>query len=374
MRRVRGLLGSLGVSLASLLVLLLALEGATRAFGRVGPTLIVKDARIGKRYRPGFEGDVYVAEAGRRVRLRFNRDGFRGPDRPDLPSAGVRRIAVIGDSMTVAVATDEGRTFVRLLEASLNAAAPESRWEALNFGVASASTGQELVVYREVAARYRPELVVCAFYVGNDLADNSSRLTRAPRLYFELSPGGGLRQAPLQEDGSAGADWLDRHSRFYVWQKAAVAALRARGRSWSGELDPGQRVFVAAEDPDLSHAWTLTERLLSAFRDEAAGRGARLVLAVLPCAEQVYDDLWRELVARSGGVALDRELPERRLAEIGARIGVPVVTMARAFREAAPRASTGAREEWLFLNGRHHLNDAGHRLAARLIHAAVAGP
>jgi lysophospholipase L1-like esterase len=373
MASVRRLLASLMLSAAAITVLLLLLEAATRLFARVGPTLIVKDPRLGKRYVAGYDDLVYVPEGHRTVRLRFQRDGFRGPDRPYALPAHTRRIAVIGDSMTVAVATDEERTFVRLLEDRLNQGGGETRWEVLNFGVSSASTGQELVVYREVAARYRPQTVVCAFYVGNDIADNSARLTRAARLYFDLDAEGRLRLASSGPAPSPMADWLDQHSRFYVWQKVRVAALRARGRAGRGVLDPGYRAFQADVNADLAHAWLITEKLLVAFRDEARARGAVLVLAIIPCAEQVADDVWQELLDRAPQLALDRELPERRLIAIAKRAGIPVVPMAAAFRRATQDAAAQGRASDLFLNHRHHLNDEGHRVAADLLWRGLVG-
>ncbi len=360
---MRRLLGNLAVALATIVFLLMVLEAATRLLARVGPTLIVKDPKIGKRYVPGFSGGVYVPEARREVRLRFDRDGFRGPDRPHVPAPGVRRVVVLGDSMTVAVATDEERTFVRLLEERLNAAGQE-RWEVLSFGVSSASTGQELVVYREVASRYHPDVVVCAFYAGNDLADNSVRLTRAPRLYFDLDARGELTLQSTGPGPSPIADWLDQHSRFYVWQKTKGMILRARGRALGGSIDPGHRVFETAIDDDLAHAWRITEVLLRRLRDDAAANGSRFVLAIVPCAEQVEDDVWQELVTQAGPRKLDRERPERALVEMAARHGITVVPMAEAFRQASGD---------LFLNHRDHLNDAGHERVAEELHAAIRG-
>ena len=133
--------------------------------------------------------------------------------------------------MTAAIATDEERTFVRRLEASLASREASGPVEVMNFGVASASTGSELVTWRGVAAGYRPDVVLLAFFTGNDLGDNSSRLTRAPRVYFELDEAGRLVPGLEPEPTSALARWLDRHSRLYVWQKVAFRRLRA-ARGW----------------------------------------------------------------------------------------------------------------------------------------------
>lgn len=354
------------LALHAIVFSLAVFEAGTRIFARVGPTLLVKDSTIGKRFAAGFSGRTYVPEAGREVFLRFNREGFRGSDVPETPPPGTRRVAVIGDSMTAAVAVDEEHTFVRLLEDRLRLISG-SRWETLNFGVSSASTGQELVYYRQVASRYRPEVVICAFFSGNDLADNSVQLTRAPRLYFDFDARGELRLASLGPRASPVNDWLDQHSRFYVWQKVAVAAVRSRWRAARSSLDVGYRIFETREDERLAHAWRITERLLATYRDEVEAHGSHFVVAVLPCAQQVYDDVWEELVSRSGGIPLDREKPERRLSSIGERHGIRVVSLTPAFRRAARHARGHGGSADLFLNHRHHFSEAGHAVAAEVL-------
>jgi hypothetical protein len=93
-----------------------------------------------------------------------------------------------------------------------------------------------------------------------------------------------------------------------------------------------------------------------------AASGASFVLAVIPCAEQTHDDLWQELVTQAGERKLDRERPERELVRIADQESIPVVTLADPFR----RASTE-----VFLNHRHHLNDAGHALVAEALYRAI---
>ncbi len=80
--RARRLALNMGLSAVTIVLMLGVLEGAIRWWGRSGPILVVRDPVLGKRYVRNFTGRVYVAEAGREIELRFNREGFRGPDRP----------------------------------------------------------------------------------------------------------------------------------------------------------------------------------------------------------------------------------------------------------------------------------------------------
>jgi hypothetical protein len=364
--------GGLGEAVANVLLLLLSVafvllvaEAGARAFSRIGPALLVADPLIGKRYVAGYEGRVFVDEAGGEVPLRFNREGFRSPDHPRAKPAGTVRIAVVGDSMIAAVATPEQRTLVRLLESSLQHRGPGARHEVLNFGVSSSSTGQELALYRHLVSRYAPDVVVLAFFVGNDFADNSRRLTSAPRIYFDLESDGRLEQVSAPPAPGALSLWLNLHSRFYVWQKLAFRLLRDSTRALAGGMHPGERVFERSNDPDLAHAWALLAALLGQFRAEVERDGSRLVLVVIPCAEQVHDDLWAELAARATreARAVERDLPQRRLAAITRSAAIPTLDLTPAFLGAAagqPATAPGSP----YLHGRFHLSDLGNRLAA----------
>jgi hypothetical protein len=97
-------------------------------------------------------------------------------------------------------------------------------------------------------------------------------------------------------------------------------------------------------------------------------------MVLLPSAEQVYDDLWRDVVEGApGGATFRRDNPELRLSQLCRDAGVPLVTLAEEFRRAAPHRSSRIQAEWLFCQGRYHLNDAGNLLAARMIAEAVPG-
>ena len=239
----------------------------------------------------------------------------------------------------------------------------------MNAGVSSSSTGSELALYREVLARYTPDLVVVLFWVGNDLADNSPALTRAPRLYFDLDHEGRLRQLPFAFQPSPVMEWLDRHSRLYVWQKSALRQARASLRAAGGALEPVELVFARPEPEAVERAWAITAALVRAFADEAAARGTRLVFVAVPAPVQVYDDLWAELDGRAvrEQTPLVRDHPDERLGELCREAGIPFLALTPAFRDAAPHRDSTRREEQLYYEGRFHWNDAGNALAASAI-------
>jgi hypothetical protein len=369
-RRLAGVLANLALSAAAVLITLLAAEAGVRLLSRTSPALLVADPVVGKRFVRGFASRVYVPECDCEVDLRFSRDGLRGPDRPHAKPPGVKRIALVGDSMVAAVATLEERTLVHGLEQRLRVSRPDATWEVMNAGVSSSNTGSELALYREVLSRYSPDLVVLVFWAGNDLADNSLALTRAPRLYFDVDSQGRLRQLPFAFHPSPLAEWLDLNSRLYVWQKTALRQARASLRARRGVVEPVELVFARPEPAPAAHAWAITGALLRAFREETAARGAELVLVAAPTAVQVYDDLWAELERRAARekLALSRDHPDERLRELCREAGIPFLTLAPSFREAAPHRDSRRPEEQLYYQGRFHWNDAGNALAAASVH------
>jgi hypothetical protein len=374
-RRLSGFAGKLALLVASLAFVLLAAEAGVRLLARDSPSLLVADRLVGKRFLPGFAGRVYVPECGCDVDLRFNRDGLRGPDRPRQAPPGVKRVAIVGDSMIAAVATAEERTLASVLESRLRASRPDVGWEVMNAGVSSSSTGSELALYREVLAAYSPDVVVLVFWIGNDLADNSAALTSAPRLYFDLDSQGRLKQLPFAFEPHPLGEWLDRHSRFYVWQKSALRQARAALRAASPALEPVELVFARPEPEAASHAWAISAALVAAFAREVEARGSQLVLVAASAPAQVYDDLWAELAARAAREAtpLQREHPDERLVALSRAAGIPFLSLREAFRAKAPHRDSRRLDEQLYYEGRFHWNDAGNALAADAVHDLVAG-
>jgi lysophospholipase L1-like esterase len=354
------------VLLGTLVALLALLEVGTRLLTRTPPNLLVRAPRVGKTYVPGFEGEVFIPEAGKEIFLRFNREGFRGVDLSIEKPPGVRRVAVLGDSFIAAMATDEERTLVSGLEARLDSWDEAGDWQVMNFGMSGSSTGQELALFREVVAPYRPDLVVCAFSILNDFADNSRRLSRAPRIYYDFDDDGELRQLPLSEASSKVTNWLNRHSTFYRWQKNAQAVVRYRLLAAAEDFRPGRWIFSTEDTEDTAHSWKLLASLIERFASEVEDSGGQLVLVALPSAEQVYDDRWERMLVLAGaaGAQFDADYPARRLSEMASASGVPFLSLREQFRAAAPRSSSEVPEEWLYFDGHGHFNDAGHALVA----------
>jgi len=180
----RRLLGKLGISLGSVLVALLAWEAWLRvdgfqplAFLHENPTWDVlgpsEDVLLGYELRPGSSGTAFDCE------VRINALGFRGAERSLERSADVRRIVVLGDSLTFGNNLAENDTYCAQLEQIF--AGQGRAVEVCNLGVAGYDTLQEARVFERRGASLAPDLVVLGFCV-NDAGTVSLELEHLERV------------------------------------------------------------------------------------------------------------------------------------------------------------------------------------------------
>ena len=250
------------------------------------PQFLTIDPIVGHRLRPSVEG--YFTGEGQGF-VQINKHGFRD-DEYSLERNNKKRIAVLGDSMTEADQVDLEQTFHGLLEAEF-----ADSVEVLNFGVRGYSTGQEFLMYKHFVRQFRPDIVVLAFYPGNDIQDNNKELSGGyPRPYFSFGQGG------LELDDSFRTSPKQVRPRFiyqvyyFLTDHSIIFSLLDRLRYRTGLNEAAQHHRVAREqlqvDSDLIYAptadkhleaWSLTERLILELANEVKKDDAEFILFVL---------------------------------------------------------------------------------------------
>jgi lysophospholipase L1-like esterase len=323
---------------------------------------------------------------------RFNREGFRDRERSVLKPPGVFRILVLGDSFVEALQVPLDDAFPALLEDALRHRTGSDAIEVVAMGQSGFGTASELMRWREFGAAYDPDLVLLAFYAGNDVRDDSRRLSGgAPAFYFTLDAGGGLRLdrcglLALERSRAQGGltAWLLEHSRLAglvsdrldllrlgrrrAVQEARLAAVSGVGGGLTAGLpEPDDRnVYLENPSPVWEEAWRVTDALIGRLAEEVAAHGARFALVSVGTPEQVEDDLGRTMLqALPAGVDLER--PDRRLRAICDAREIPCLFLAPHLH--AVEASSGARLYGFGERRGGHWNAAGHRAAAQAIEA-----
>jgi lysophospholipase L1-like esterase len=199
------------------------------------------------------------------VGYRINALGLRGPETTVDKPAGVKRVAVLGDSIAFGYWVDEKDAFPRQLEAMLGRGG--ARVEVLDFGVPGYNIDQEIEGLRSKALAFSPDVVVVAFCL-NDLEGIFSYelglvQDRSDRSHTLL---GRAREALL------------RHSLLFSWIEYRFSELEAR-RQFVRARNPLD-VPVDAEAVSLQE--TALDSKLAALRSLLAPRGIPGLLVVFP--------------------------------------------------------------------------------------------
>lgn len=363
--------------LAGLLVPVLAVECGLRLAGPMlmHYTYVGVDARMNLSHfelHPAYGGfhtpnaTVWQWTVEYVTRVDVNARGLREREIGYEKPPGLKRVLVLGDSFVEAIGVAVEDAFPRRLEAKL-AAGNEPPVQVVNAGAVGFGTGQEYLLLRHEGVRYQPDVVVLLFFSGNDVADNSQRLDYAPirvlKPYFEIDSNGALRQLPFTLPDLAAS----RPGPLRQW-------LRQRSLLFN-KLDPDELGTVPTErgyvrsilapysdqgSADLDAAWSVTEALLSATRDEADAAGASFVLVNVPAPWEIDPPFWEMMRSffdlPADGWDLDR--PNRRLAEISARRNLTYLDLRPALQAALPD------QPRLYYRIDGHWTSAGHDFAA----------
>jgi SGNH hydrolase-like domain, acetyltransferase AlgX len=384
----RPLLINLGLAVASLAALLLAIEGFARLAlrGRGGgkerdeATLYMEhDPRLGWRHRPGARATYHRREYTTEVAI--NARGLRDAERDYTASEGTFRVLALGDSFVEGYTVPQEETVTQVLERTVGG--PGCPAEVLNAGHAAYSTDQEYVFYLDEGVKYAPQVVLLFFYYNDILSNTISNYFGSPKPRLERrdgrmvltnepvphpappDPASTARPAPLRTlKGSVALEWLrDRLARGAPRAYNALARLRLWEPLGGDTVEKGDqlRVYKRRRQPEVEEAWTRTGDILEALAREAKAHGARFAVVYVPSRMETSDRDW-ELTRLSYGLeegVWDRGLVARRVAEIGRIAGFPVLDLTLALREA-----TGGvlGEPYLLYDG--HWNARGHRAAA----------
>lgn len=293
-----------------------------------------------------------LAPGSRRFGFPVNREGFYD-DEPSIAGGDDLLVAVLGDSLVVGVVPHD-RTFVEVAEraAARGVGGRRGRVVLQNWGVAGAGLREaEWLLHARVLAT-RPTTVVVALFVGNDVLEiedpETLPLTHASLRHWLLW------QVPRRIAIAASA------GRSADPASSAPPRAGAGGATPTPEtpdfvLDPSrekptfdEEEFLGIEirradvlDPANEEMRRRLGRALAALDRFHEALGKRLLVLVLPDQQQVDDALWERVrSARPDGARLDRDLPQRKIAEFCVERTIDCVDVLPAMRAAEPGGRT----------------------------------
>jgi GDSL-like Lipase/Acylhydrolase family len=341
---------------AAVVVALAAVELGLRTF-HPQPTGVWHQDRDGLALHwPGLVS--YLPQHG--LTVSFNSAGMRDIEHSIEKAPGVFRVLVLGDSFIEALQVPFEESFTSLLQRELAGRTP-GRVEVINASVSGWGTDDELQYLTRYGRRFRPDLIVVAMTLYNDVNDNL-------RERFHM-----MRDGTLVERTGTRASSLDYKiiqlkgllaSRFQTYQ-LLIRAKRAREmRVEAQQLSTHVSGLFVPADQRVSRGLELTRLLLERIRVVASEDGGRVVLVLIPLGVQLSDRQFAEFAGAGAGDTQGSQIdrPQRELKRIAERAGIEVIDLLPGFREWA--ASGGAA---LYLSRDGHWDRPGHRLATRIV-------
>ena len=392
MSKLKNLGVNLGLTLGGLLMGVIIGEVGLRVasiegFQKIGdfvdsaPTgFHTSDRDLGWKLKPGASGE-WKGEGESFVRV--NSEGLRDREHTKAKPPNTLRVAVLGDSFTEAIHVPVEQTFWSKLERKLgncDAVKGRKNVEVLNFGVQGYGTAQQLIMLRKKVWDYNPDIVVLAFYIGNDVINNSPKLEYDRyRPFFVYDASGKLvpdmafrNLAPIDRNERAVSfvdrlpGWIVNNSR--ILQVAKKADLDIKKRQLSKDFTAlSAKNLQQPEDAAWREAWRVTEGLIVTMRNEVVQKKADFLVVTIGDPIQVGRDVKIRKDFTTHNNIQDLFYPNRRLEKLGAREGFRVLNLAEQFQGYTEKYQVCAHgfENSVPCGG--HWNELGHRLASIMI-------
>ncbi len=305
----------------------------------------------------------------------LNSRSFRTREYEPGPARGAFRVVALGDSFTFASgALPHEDHWTTLVEEELNGVSDRPA-EVLRLGVPDTGPVFQLRLWQVEVSKLRPDVVVMAFFVGNDFIDHQG----------DCGVFGGGDRGFSGRLASASALYRVARNLRRVWDADAEPA----GRRKSGSTPaPGQPIpeyresfdpdrpsikrdsFIAIEAERMAICLRSEEEAFRQLADRAAGvvieladevrqAGVRFVVMVIPDQYQVDQSLVEEVLSSTGTRFEDYDFdrPQRVLGKALESEGIEVLDLLPVFS----RASSG---DALYRPQDTHWNRRGNEIAA----------
>ncbi len=242
---------NLALAAASTLLFAALLEGGARL---LEPPPVQKEEYLWDWSERFKDAEFYTLEKGEGYppNEETNVDGLRDVTRPVETREGLRRIVLLGDSVTFGHGLEARDAFPQILERSLRGSGRDV--EVFNLALPGWSTRQERLAYQRIARKYKPNVVVLGVCL-NDLAEMQINLAKPPGFLLSLF----------------------KHS------AAVRVALGASRR----EIGAVEELFTAAGTPRVESAFRLFFDEVRALEAEVRKDGGTFAVAVFPFRFQV---------------------------------------------------------------------------------------
>ncbi|MDB9450157.1 SGNH/GDSL hydrolase family protein [Dolichospermum circinale] len=349
--------------------------------------------------RPGdsgwyrLEGESYI---------QINSEGFRDREHTKAKPENTLRIALLGDSFVAAYEVPLEEGFAAVIERELSGCKSLSgqKVEVIKFGTRAYGTDQELITLREKVWAYSPDIVILAFYTGNDVVNNSQALYNkalsynlyknivSQKPYFIFKDGHlVLDTSFLNTDAyrSRQSWWgkvyesllqnsrllqVFRHAKYALaelliqpptMQETTTTKVGATGFMLENEI------YKQPTDSTWLEAWQVTEELIKSMHNDVIAKEADFMVVTLSNDIQVHPDRSLRQKFMENLRITDFFYPDLRIKLLGDQSGFAVLNLAQTFQDYAQKNQVPLHGFNNDLPWGGHWNAQGHQLAGKMI-------
>lgn len=201
------------------------------------------------------------------------------------------RVMLLGDSMSMAEGVELEETYIKRYEEMANRDAPGRRVEAINAAIRGYGNDQEVLLFERFGPVFLPDVVVLAFFEGNDLEDN-----RNGGLFRLGSEGELVKRTPTESDSPKlryynrqiriqnvpGYRFLVGHSHLVNFARMHYARHLMRHHDEVASVNSIQRSY---REEDL----VLTREILKRWQADCHQLGSVPVMLYIPAPESLGD-------------------------------------------------------------------------------------
>lgn len=332
------------LSLFAIFLPLSTLENCLRPIADFKPkntTIFIKDEELGWRLKPNTED--YWGTSSRRVKVKINNKGLRGPELSYNKDPNAFRILYLGDSVTFGYSLENEETFPYLIESFLEERL-RREIETVNAGVDGYSQWQEYIYLKKEAIKYNPDLIVLSF-VLNDITEK----------FYLVRFGGQSEGYQLSNSYYSLYDWLKHNSGLVHFIDKLATRLRFGEDIQQGALKEEvitiRSLIHNPDNPKAKHAWNTTLSDLGKIFDYCKERDIPLLLVIFPFTFQ-FDNI------------KTLSLPQKIVRQYAMTYEVPVIDLLPILYKKADDLQI--RPHHFFLNG-HHLSPLGSKIVAEIM-------
>lgn len=285
----------------------------------------------------------------------FNSHGFKDHeyDYENKPNDAYR-IMVLGDSFTVGLEVGLNETYVKILEEKLNGEFPKKKVEVMSTAVNGWSTEQELLFLETKGSEYDPDLVVLAYYVGNDQIDNVGRQI----FNYDGKDLSINEKRPFWETRIRSVYYFFS-THFHAFNFFLFNYWKIKGavsRSSDVNYDDALVQYLQKNDSEsVAYSWQKTFALLDRMHSGLSQKDVPMMILIIPDRLQEMPDYRAKLGLDDSGLVLNK--PQKLLIDYAKSRKIGYIDLLPAFQ--------AHNNETLHYQSDFHWNAAGHALAAQ---------